>query len=181
MDAATPQLALADWAALALVAEGDAHGWAVVRAMAPEGDVGRVWSCSRARVYRALHTLAEVGWIVETGVSRVDMRPERRLLAVTDAGQAAVVQWVATPALHVRDLRSELLLKLLFLDRAGRDPHGLLEAQRQVLLPMAERFQARLDHAVGFERMLMSWRLEACVAAIRFVATATTSPTATEG
>ncbi|MCC6831279.1 MAG: helix-turn-helix transcriptional regulator [Thermoleophilia bacterium] len=170
------QLALADWAALALVAEGGAHGWTVVRAMAPDGEVGRVWSCSRARVYRALHALTEAGWIVETGVSRVEMRPERRLLAATDGGRAAVTAWLAGPAEHVRDLRSELLLKLLFVDRAGGDPGDLLEAQRAVLEPMAVRFRERLERASGFERMLMSWRLETCLAAMRFIAEATSAP-----
>lgn len=169
-------MTLADWAALALVAEGGAHGWAVVRAMAPAGEVGRIWSCSRARVYRALGTLTEAGWIAETGVARVEMRPERRLLAVTGPGRAAIDAWLATPAPHVRDLRSDLMVKLLFLHRAGRDAAPLLAAQRAGIEPMVPMFEGRLAEAGGFDRTLTAWRLEACRSAIRFIDSVPTGP-----
>ena len=39
---------------LALVCEQPVHGFAVARAMAPGGDVGRVWAMRRPLVYRTL-------------------------------------------------------------------------------------------------------------------------------
>jgi DNA-binding PadR family transcriptional regulator len=169
MPAATANLALADWAVLALVAEGDVHGWAVVRVMAPEGDVGRIWTCSRPRVYRALDALVEEGLVHASALEPGGQGPARRRMSATRAGRGAVAGWLVTPVEHVRDLRSALLLKLLFLHRAGADPAPLLEAQRALLEPMAEGLATRVAGAGGFERTMLSWRLESCRGALRFV------------
>jgi PadR family transcriptional regulator AphA len=165
----TAELDLADWATLALIGEGDAHGWSVVRAMHPEGEVGRVWACSRARVYRALDVLVAAGLVQAAGVEAGGGGPARRLMTVTPAGRRALAAWLDEPVEHVRELRSELLLKLLLDDRAGRDPAPLLAAQRALLQPIEAGLAHRLDEARGFERTLVQWRLESCRAALRFV------------
>ena len=61
------------------------------------------------------------------------------------------------------------MLKLLFLDRAGRDPSPLLDAQSQSFVAQAGELEARVDEAEGFARTLALWRLENTRAAIRFV------------
>ena len=53
------ELTAGEWALLALLAEEPAHGFALARAMAPEGDVGRVWALRRPLVYRAVAQLTE--------------------------------------------------------------------------------------------------------------------------
>jgi hypothetical protein len=50
---------------------------------------------------------------------------------VTAAGARRVAAWLDEPVARVRDARSELMLKLLFLDRRGVDPGRLLDAQRE--------------------------------------------------
>src|SRR5262249_20278938 len=97
--------ALADWAVLALVADGGVHGWAVGREMAPEGDVGRIWTCSRPRVYRALDALVEEGLVRASALEPGGQGPARRRMSATRAGRAAVAGWLGTPVEHVRDLR----------------------------------------------------------------------------
>ena len=42
---------------------------------------------------------------------------------------AAVLSWLATPAAHPRDVRSELLVKLALLDRAAAAPRTLAESK----------------------------------------------------
>jgi hypothetical protein len=54
---------LGAWATHALLCEGEAHGWALVRALAPDGEIGRVWSIRRALVYRMVELLIESGMI----------------------------------------------------------------------------------------------------------------------
>jgi hypothetical protein len=49
------------------------------------------------------------------------------------------VDWLTRPVEHTRDVRSELLVKLALLDRAGKDPQPLLAAQREQLVPVATR------------------------------------------
>jgi hypothetical protein len=40
-------LSLAEWAVLALLCEGDAHGWMLVRVLAPDAELGAVWTVRR--------------------------------------------------------------------------------------------------------------------------------------
>ena len=44
----------------------------------------------------------------------------------------------AEPVGHARDIRSELLVKLALLDRAGADPKGVAAAQHERLAPVAD-------------------------------------------
>ncbi|MEZ5099645.1 MAG: hypothetical protein R3C15_07575 [Thermoleophilia bacterium] len=69
----------------------------------------------------------------------------------------------------MRELRTELMLKLLFHDRAGSDARPLLRAQRARLETIVAALDAQGSSAAGFERTLVLWRREAAVAALRFV------------
>ena len=69
---------------------------------------------------------------------------------------------------HVRDARADLMLKLLFLDRAGRDPAPVAGAQRERFALIAAELE-KADEEEGFARTLALWRLENTRAAIRFV------------
>ncbi len=155
---------------LGLLVETPAHGWSLVRALRPDGEVGRVWSSSRPLVYRALETLDERGMIRETRSERSAKGPLRTVFAATPAGRRAVRRWLATPVDHVRDIRSELMAKLVLHDRAGTSPDELLHHQGAVL---ADLEQSALDQAVeasGFDRTLALWRLSSTREARRFVA-----------
>lgn len=159
----------AEWAALALLAERPAHGFAVARALAPAGEVGRVWSCSRPLAYRALAVLEERGLVEERGSEPSATGPQRRLLSPTRAGRRELERWLSEPVPHVRDLRSALMLKLLFLSRRGADPTKLLGQQRDILDALVEGLDAAAAEAEGFDRVLYRWRLESARAAFRFV------------
>ena len=96
--------------------------------------------------------------------------PERRLIEATPDGQAALASWLAEPVAHVRDVRSELLVKLLLLDRAGKDPLGLLEAQATRIRPMLVSLRKKLARSEGFDATLARWRLTSAEALARFLA-----------
>ena len=164
-------LTAGEWAVLALLAEGPAHGFALARAMAPEGEVGRIWSLRRPLVYRATEQLTERGLARSGKTVPSPKGPQRTVLKVTPAGRRAVAGWLAEPVEHVRDARSLLMLKLLFLARGGGDPAPLLHAQRARFAELAERLTEAVDGADGFDRTLALWRLESTAAALRFVDT----------
>jgi DNA-binding PadR family transcriptional regulator len=168
-ESAEIHLSPAEWASLALLSERPAHGFAIARALARDGEVGRVWASSRPLVYRALTVLTERGLVEERGSEASASGPPRTVLGVTRAGRRAVQGWLAAPAAHVRDLRADLMLKLLFLSRRGADASGLLARQREVLVPVVEGLASAAESAVGFERVLYLWRLESARAALRFV------------
>ena len=124
---------LPEWAALGLLCESPRHGWAVARDLASDGEVGRVHSCTRPLVYRALAQLRDAGLAEVRGQASSDEGPARTTLGATRQGRAAFRRWRSAPIAHVRDLRSELMLKLLFADRAGDDPIELLHGQATLL------------------------------------------------
>ena len=154
---------------LAVLAEQPTHGFAVARAMAPDGEIGKVWSLRRPLVYRAIDTLSEIGFARPTGTVASRSGPRRTVIEATSAGRAALETWLSDPVEHVRDARSLLMLKLLFLVRADADQVRLLRAQRERFEGLAERLAAALDDADGFDQVLLRWRLESTTAAVRFI------------
>lgn len=162
------ELTAGEWALLALLDEQPAHGFALARAMAPDGEVGQVWAVRRPLVYRALETLERLGLVRPIGTLRSESGPQRRMLGPTPAGRTAVDGWLDQPVEHVRDARSLLMLKLLFLTRRDVDAAPLLTAQRRQFLAQAERLSAAADTADGFDRRLLLWRLHSTSAAVAF-------------
>jgi DNA-binding PadR family transcriptional regulator len=162
-------LPLTEHVVLALIAEGTTHGWAVAKLLEPDGLVGRVWTVRRALVYRAVSQLLDAGLIREVGEEPSERGPRRTILKTTPAGTRVAQAWLGAPVQHVRDLRTELLVKLLLADRAGVDTTLLVEEQRALLVPQAEELERRLAAADGFDAVLLGWRVEATAAALRFL------------
>ena len=69
----------------------------------------------------------------------------------------------------MREARADLMLKLLFNDRAGTDSTALLAAQRERFAALAAELEAAVAEADGFAHTLALWRLESTRAAVRFV------------
>lgn len=165
------ELTAGEWAVLALLAESSTHGFAIARAMAPDGEVGRVWSVRRPLVYRAIETLTGMDLVRPSGTVPSRSGPQRTVLEATPNGKRAVTHWLPQPVAHVRDARSLLMLKLLFLTRRGADLEPLLSAQRAHFATLAERLAGAAEEAEGFDGALLLWRLESTAAAKRFVET----------
>jgi DNA-binding PadR family transcriptional regulator len=161
------QLTTGEWAVLALVAEALTHGFAVARELAPGGEVGRVWAMRRPLVYRTLDVLTDRELVRAAGTQPSESGPPRTVLEITEDGRERVDAWRLAPVQHVRDARADLMLKLLFLDRAGKDPAPLLVAQRERFEAIAAELEKAEEE--GFARTLALWRLENTRAAIRFV------------
>jgi len=167
--ASVQQPSLGTWAVLALLREGDTHGWALVRAMAPQAEIGRVWSIRPALVYRSVVLAIDAGLVSRAGVEQGARGSPRTLLRVTSGGLRAVEQWLADPVVHVRDLRSALLLKLLFAQRSQLDRVPLLKAQRVVLEDAIAVMEGQPTGTDAGEVMLRRFRLETTRAGLRFV------------
>lgn len=154
---------------LALLAERQAHGWALAAALAPDGEIGCVWSLGRPLVYRSLEILERRG-LIEPGGREASVRgPRRTVFRVTRAGRRALDRWLAEPVPQVHEIRSQLLLKLVFAERLSVDVSPMLEAQRELLAERAEQLDARIDESSGAERIMTRFRHETALAALRFV------------
>ena len=160
---------LAEWAALGLLCERPSHGWAIARALRAGGEIGQVYATTRPLVYRALAQLREAGLVEARGTTASEVGPERTTLGATRRGRTAFARWRSRPVEHVRDLRSELMLKLLFHDRADQDPAPFLREQAEVLGRTERALERQLASATGFDRTLVLWRLSVGRAAVSFV------------
>jgi PadR family transcriptional regulator AphA len=167
MAVGTP-LPLAESTVLAVLSERPAHGFAIARLTAPDGELGRIWQIPRPIVYRSIGRLLDAGLISPASVES-GRGPRRTVYTVTPQGRQVAAQWLATPAEHVRDLRSQLLLKLALLDRAGRDPTDLLRRQRLILEPIAEHVRTERPQGKGFDTTLLAWRRATATAAMGFL------------
>jgi PadR family transcriptional regulator AphA len=160
-DLAEPRLSLTEWVVLCAAAEKPTHGFAIAVQLGRGSALGATWCVARQQVvYRSLERLAGLGLIRELGRERSGTGPVRQLCEVTPAGRELVRAWLGRPARHGRDVRSELLVKLALLDRAGADVSDLVRAQRDQLVPIAGGLEERLRSAEGPERTVMLWRRE---------------------
>jgi DNA-binding PadR family transcriptional regulator len=171
-----PPLSRSEWIVLSVICEGSTHGNAVSRAVGPEGELGQIWHVQRGVVYRSLDRLLDLGLIRSAGQEFSHQGPVRSRVEATDEGQAAARSWQQQPVQHMRDIRSELLIKLALLNRSGIDPHDLLTAQRAQLLPIADSLRDRIAVVTGFDRTLLLWRYETASATIRFLDALVPSP-----
>lgn len=78
---------------LALLAEGDMHPYEMIRLLRMRRD-DRMVPVTNGTVYHTVARLERAGLLVEVGVDREGNRPERTTYSVTDAGTAAVAEWV---------------------------------------------------------------------------------------
>jgi DNA-binding PadR family transcriptional regulator len=167
--AAGHSLSLAEWLVLCLFREQPTYGLVVAGLLDRNGSLGRIWFVPKARVYVAVRRLEFLGLVRTAGVQRTSQGPVRSLLEVTPEGQAAAKTWLSTTVEHPRDVRSELMVKLALLDRAGSDSQGLAQAQLAQLVPAAAALDDQLRSATGFERTVILWRHQAMTATTRFL------------
>ena len=162
------QLLLGEWACLGILYPAPTHGFAIAARLKPGGDIGRVWSLSRPLTYRSLDQLTTRGYIQPVGEEPGIAGGNRTILAATRAGRAQLRHWVATPVAHLRDLRSELLLKMIIGDLCDIDVSAMLDAQRAHVAEIAAAVDSRLDDSVPVDAVDL-WRSESSQAALRFL------------
>jgi DNA-binding PadR family transcriptional regulator len=126
-------LSLAEWLVLCLVSKGPTHGFAIAGLLAQDGSLGQVWYVDKTVVYRATQRLEHLGLITVSEKQPSRLGLDRAQMQGTPAGRQAAGRWLRQPTIHPRNIRSELLVKLALLDRAGADPADLLRAQRRQL------------------------------------------------
>lgn len=86
-----------------------------------DGPLGYFWDTSHQRVYRALATLYEDGWVDYEWVHQDD-KPDKKIYQITPVGEKALQDWMATP-LKPPVINDGFLVKLF---AAQRDTVNLL-------------------------------------------------------
>jgi DNA-binding PadR family transcriptional regulator len=160
-------MGLPEWTVLAILSQQATHGFAIAQLTTPHGELGRVWQVPRPVIYRAIRRLTEAKLIASQG-TEPGHGPQRTIYAATPRGRDAARRWLDSPVSHIRDIRSELLLKLAVLHRRGEDAGTLIRRQRAVLAPIAAAIDAEAADG-GFDVVLLAWRRSTAAAAIAFL------------
>jgi DNA-binding PadR family transcriptional regulator len=160
---ATSDSLLARDVVLALIVEQPRHGWAVQRELAPGSPLGRAWTLSRQLVYRAIDNLEQEG-LVRRSRPVEGEGAERVVLSPTAAGRRRSKMWLSEPVGHVRDVRTELLVKLMLRERSGLDNGGFVRLQRDRLAPVLGPLAASSSNDP-----VDRWRAESARATMRFL------------
>lgn len=159
-------LLIGEWACLGIICEAPIHGFGVAARLKPGGDIGRIWTMSRALTYRSIEQLA-----LRDLVRAVHEEPgvaggTRTIYRATRIGRNALHEWLGTPVNHLRDFRSELLLKIELARLLTIDSTALLVLQREVVHQWLEHFPCEVDLSGD---VVSIWRNEMATAALRFL------------
>lgn len=163
----TLRLSVAEHVVLALVAEGPTHGFAVARLVGKDDTLGQIFHIPRPIVYRALDRLLGARLVEVVDVQASSQGPRRTRYRITRAGRNAADAWLSAPVAHIRDIRTEFLLKLVLLERAEADARPLVGAQREVVAPIVASLGQRSSG--GSERVVNAWRYQTAQATLRFL------------
>jgi PadR family transcriptional regulator AphA len=162
------ELLLGEWACLGILYPAPTHGFAIAARLKPTGDIGRVWSLSRALTYRSLDQLAARGYVHAVGEEPGIAGGNRTILAATRSGRAQLRKWLGTPVAHLRDIRSELLLKLIVAELCDISIDDMLDRQHDRIEEMAAAIAQQVEGG-GRIDVVDLWRHESSQAALRFL------------
>jgi DNA-binding PadR family transcriptional regulator len=161
-----PGLLLGEWACLVALGDQRLHGFAVAKRLEPAGDIGRVWTLSRPLTYRAIDALLQRRFIRPLP-SEAGLGPNRTVFAITPNGRRMLNKWLATPVDHPRDVRNELLVKIVGCELLCVSRSPLLDTQADLFrLQVTARTQ---ELASNPNDPVAMWRLEFVRASLQFV------------
>ncbi len=148
---------------LSLIVLEPRHGWALQEELAPSGDIGRAWSLSKQLVYRAIDTLESDG-LVKRAAPKDGGGADRVVVTPTAKGKRVTGKWLNMPVEHLRDVRTELVLKVMMRNRYGLPQKPFLQAQREHFAPLIKAIENSKDSSpVGL------WRQESATAVMRYL------------
>jgi DNA-binding PadR family transcriptional regulator len=124
-------------ALLALLSEGPKYGLQLRHEF--EARTGEVWPLNVGQVYTTLQRLERDGLVEADGA---DDGPQRGY-SITDAGAAALTEWLRTPPEMAQPPRDELLIKVLVAVQVpGVDVQDVIQVHRRHLLELMQRYTA---------------------------------------
>jgi PadR family transcriptional regulator AphA len=137
---------------LALVVLTPRHGWAV-----------HEWSLSRQLVYRAIDTLVADG-LVKRATPKDGGGADKVIISPTAAGKRHAELWLNTPVTHLRDVRTELVVKVMLREQFQLPLQSFVAKQRQVFEPLIEAINKSSSQSP-----VEMWRRESASAVKRYL------------
>ncbi|MBI2761773.1 MAG: helix-turn-helix transcriptional regulator [Chloroflexi bacterium] len=164
-------LSVGEYAVLGVLGERPMHGYEIARRFAADLDLGLVLPLDMSSVYALLKDLQEQG-LIEGHRETVGLRPPRTVFHLTPDAAAVLLQWLEEPVGRLREVRSDLLLKLYFCRAIGDACTArLLDAQigaSRSYLDRIERLALECPHG-SFERLVRESKIGAARATVAWL------------
>lgn len=147
-----------EYVILGLLMKGGEHGYRIHQRFA--SGPGRVWYTGMSQLYALLKSLEARGYVASS-VEPQERRPAKKVFSLTPDGRKAFLKWVREPVTHIRDMRLELLAKLVVMKEL-RLPgiEKLLGAQRKACRQLLEEARKRVaDGGDGLDRLISRFRI----------------------
>ena len=153
---------------LALLCERPMHGYELAQSVRTDEALRAIWRIERSEIYFLLRKLLKNGHIVEIAEEQ-GSGPPRIIYAPTDAGAAALDEWLRSPEKYPRNLRTSLLARVYMALR--RDPQiavELIDAQKRYLVDWLDRERDRTieNEIVALVHKLRFAQIEATLGAL---------------
>jgi len=134
------------------------HGYAIRSYL--ENSLLDIWRIATSQLYNALRKLEEQN-LISSRVEAQDTRPDKRTFRITGAGRERFLEWFFSPTDKVRNLRVELLAKLLFLEQLGLDGGAaMIEAQKKTLQDIKKTLEKmRSGMPVSYDALVVSQKI----------------------
>lgn len=131
-------------ALLGFVREQPLHPYALYQQIIAPMALGLVWQPKLSYFYTLVKKLEQAHYLT-VRVEPQGLRPSRKVLAVTSAGEAAFLHWRTAPVDDPAQVSTDFLARLYFAERAGpASVQALLSAQRSVSRGWHTHMQAEM-------------------------------------
>jgi DNA-binding PadR family transcriptional regulator len=162
-EAASPEPVL-----LGFLMSGPAHPYELRRRF--DQGLGRVWRVGQSHLYAYLKRIEAEGFAT-VEVEEQEDRPSRNVYSLTAKGRKRFLEWLRSPAPHMRNLRLELLARLYFFRELGLEGQDeLLARQREVIEERRASIKRAMEEAEdGYWRLVLDFRLSEMEAVIAWL------------
>ncbi len=139
---------------LGLLCERPMHGYELAQLVATDPAMPVIWRFARSEVYFLLGKLRERGYVAESGEGK-GTGPTRTIYSPTEKGRAAFEEWLRTPELRPRLLRTAFLARVhLAMRRDPRCAAEIIAAQQGHLREWLARERAAMPEDEYLRRVL---------------------------
>lgn len=144
--------------ALGLLMPAPKHGYGLYQDF--EQYFGSIWKAGQTKFYVLLTRLEEEGYLTSSEEEQQG-RPNRKVYALTDAGQDVFMGWVTSPVRSLRAVRVEFIARLRFYDLLDLpDPDALIDAQVAVIETMIAEWEGAEPDEDRFYTIVEGFRLQ---------------------
>jgi len=164
-------LSVGEYAILGVLRERPMHGYEIARRFAADLDLGLVLPLDMSTVYALLKDLHEQG-LIEGEREVVGLRPPRTVFHLTPEAEELLHTWLEEPVGRLREVRSDLLVKLYFCRAiSAAQTRRLLDAQIAASTAYLERLTRLAGGALpeSFERLVYNSKIGAAQATLRWL------------